>query len=223
MRSMANLRIGDGQHVWRTDPIHLEDRRLDPQPSSMLKIVFDVSLSFGLRHGRLELLLTEPMSCVTNGRGSETRCGVPKPYGLADEVVYPFAPSASLEVANDSLSVSSSAVLRGFEPFECWASPTCIVIGASTSSLPLPSSLSQAVLSHLLSLLFSERPPTFFVIHSTRLKMPSSDKRTSHSFQLTRHRPRCVRFAPNKHERRRPLTAVYNNQVRGVLNFWQWD
>ncbi|KAL1736180.1 hypothetical protein EV714DRAFT_232965 [Schizophyllum commune] len=42
--------------------------------------------------------------------------------------------------------------------------------------------------------------------------MPSSDKRTSHSFQLTRHRPRCVRFAPNKHERRRPLTAVYNNQ-----------
>ena len=137
------------------DPNYLEDRKLVPQPPSMLSIIFDALMSFGWRTGRLGLL-TEPRSCVTNGRGNETRCGVPKPYGLADEVVYPFAPSASIEVANDSLSVSSSAVLRAFEPFGCWASPTCIVIGASTSSLPLPSSLSQAILSYLLSLLSSD-------------------------------------------------------------------
>ncbi|KAL1695619.1 hypothetical protein GGG16DRAFT_99873 [Schizophyllum commune] len=53
--------------------------------------------------------------------------------------------------------------------------------------------------------------------------MPSSEKRSSHSFQIARRRPRCVRFAPNKHERRRPLTAVYNNKPSVVQSQPQED
>ncbi|KAI4521499.1 hypothetical protein K525DRAFT_201067 [Schizophyllum commune Loenen D] len=50
--------------------------------------------------------------------------------------------------------------------------------------------------------------------------MPSSEKRTSPSFRIARRRPRCVRFAPNKHERRRPLTAAHNNEARALPSAW---